>query len=225
MNSNRKISLAAGVIYVITFASVPTLSLYTAVHGPNFMLGFGSETEVIVGGILEIIVAFAGIGTAVVLYPVLRKQNQPMALGLVTARIVEAGTIFGGVAALLTVVSLRHIGTGDEVVITGRAFVLMYDRFFMIGQGLMPAIDDILLGLLLYHSRLIPRPLAVIGIIGGPILLVGEVSQLFGVIGLRDPITMMSAIPVAFFELTLGIWLIVKGFTPSALEDNKLAAS
>ena len=76
INSNRKTAMAAGVLYLITFVSIPTLALYRSVHGPNYILGPGPDTSVIIGGILEIIVALAGIGTAVALYPILKKQNE-----------------------------------------------------------------------------------------------------------------------------------------------------
>lgn len=215
MTSIRKTSLIAGVIYVITFASIPTLTLYRAIHDPNYVMSDGPDSDVITGAILEIIVAMGCVGTAVVLYPVLKKQNQAMALGFVGSRIVEAGTIIVGVASLLTIVGLRQSGVGPEAVMTGRALVMLYDKFFLVGQSLMPAVNDVLLGLLLYQSRLVPRSLSVIGIVGGPILLSSDVGVLFGIIGQRDPLAMMSAIPVALFEITLGILLIFNGFSDS----------
>jgi len=215
VKSFRKTSLVAGVIYVITFVSIPTLTLYTSIHDPNYMVGNGADSKVIIGSVLEIIVALAGVGSAVVLYPVLRKQNQSMALGLVGARIIEAGTIFAGVASLITVVSLRQSGVGDDGTVVARALVTLYDQFFLIGQSLMPVFDDLLLGLLLYHSRLVPRGLALIGILGAPLLLSSDIAVLFGFLEQKQPLAMMSAIPVALFEISFGILLIVKGFNKS----------
>lgn len=220
MDSNRKTSLAAGVLYLLTFVSIPTLALYRSIHEPNYILGSGPETEVIVGGILEIIVGLACIGTAVVLYPILKKQNEGMALGLVGSRILEAGTIFAGVMFLLTVVTLRQTGAGTEALVTSHTLVTMYDRMFLIGQSFMPAINDILLGLLLYQSRLVPRGLALIGIIGGPVLIAGDILVLFGLMGQHDPSTALFAVPVALFEFSLGIYLTVKGFRPSMITSN-----
>ena len=100
-SSQRKISLTAGILYLLTFVSIPTLALYGPVKGANYILGAGPDTAAIIGGILEIIVALAGIGTAVVLFPVLKKQNEGLALGLVASRVLEASTIFVGVAFLL----------------------------------------------------------------------------------------------------------------------------
>jgi len=218
MSSLRKTSLVAGVLYLLTFVSIPTLALYGAVHDPNYIIGSGSDIPVLIGGVLEIIVALACIGSAVALYPVLKNQNEGIALGLVSSRVLEAGTIFAGVSFLFTVVTLRQTGAGTETLITSHTLVTMYDRMFLIGQSFMPAVNDLLLGFLLYQSRLIPRGLSIIGLIGGPILIVGDVSVLFGFIDQHAPLTSLFAIPVALFEFSLGIWLVVKGFnsTPTA---------
>jgi Domain of unknown function (DUF4386) len=129
------------------------------VHDPNYIVGPGSNTPVIIGGVLEVIVALAGIGTAVVLYPVVKRQNEAVALGFVSARVLEAATIFVGVASLLAVVTLRQAGAGPDAVVTGQALVALYDRMFLLGQSLIPALNALLLGSLLYQSRLVPRVL------------------------------------------------------------------
>ena len=208
----RKTSLTAGVLYLLTFVSIPTLVLYGPVHNPNYIIGHGPDTAVIIGGILEIIVALAGISTAVVLYPVVRKQNESAALGLVAARILESGTIFVGVAFLLSIVALRQDGAGANALVTGHALATLYDRIFLLGQSFMPAICDLLLGVMLYRSRLVPRGLALIGIIGAFPLLAGYIAVLFGVIGQHSALAGLSAVPVALFEFSLGIYLVVKGF-------------
>jgi hypothetical protein len=220
MSSLRKTSLLAGVIYLLTFVSIPTLVIYGQVKGANYITGTGPDTSAIIGGILEIIVALAGIGTAVVLYPVLRKQNESAALGLVAARILESGTTFVGVAFLLSIVTLRQAGAGADALITSHALVALYDRIFLLGQSFMPAICDLLLGFLLYQSRLVPRVLSLIGIVGGPVLLIGYFAILFGLIGQHAPLAGLFAIPVALFEFSLGIYLLVKGFKPSPVTDG-----
>lgn len=212
MSSMRKTSLLAGVLYLITFVSIPTLSLYTDVHGVGYVLGAGPDTPALVGAVLEIIVALAGISTAVVLFPVLKKQNQEAALGLVAARILEAGTIFVGVAFILSIVTLRQAGAGTEAMATSHALITLYDRIFLLGQSFMPAICDLLLGFLLYKSRLVPRTLSLIGMVGAPLLIVGYVAILFGVVDRISVPAMLSAVPVALFEFSLGVWLVVKGF-------------
>ena len=221
--STRKTALAAGVLYLLTFVSIPTLALYGAIRDPNYIIGSGPDTSVLIGAVLEIIVALAGIGTAVALYPVLKKQNEGVALGFVGSRVLEASTIFAGVAFLLTIVSLRQAGAGADALITGHALVTMYDRIFLIGQSFMPAVNDLLLGFLLYRSRLVPRVLPLIGIVGAALLVTGDIAVLFGLIGQHAPSTGLAALPVALFEFSLGVWLVVKGFNPSPILSRETA--
>jgi len=223
-SSQRKTSFAAGLLYLLTFVSIPTLALYSQVKGANYIIGAGPDTAVIIGGILEITVALAGIGTAVVLFPVLKKQNEGVALGLVASRILEASTMFVGVAFLLSIVILRQAGAGADALVTSHALATLYDRIFLLGQSFMPAVNDLLLGYLLYKARLVPRALSLIGIVGGPVLVVGYITVLFGLIGQHAPLTGLFAIPVALFEFALGIWLLIKGFNSkavAALESKK----
>jgi hypothetical protein len=154
MDSLRKTSLAAGLLYLITFVSIPTLALYGSVKGLNYIVGSGPDTRMIIGGVLEMIVALAAIGTAVALYPVVKRQNEGVALGFVGVRTLEAGTIFAGVASLLAVVALRQAEAGASALATGQALVGVYDGMFLIGQSTLPAVNAVLLGYLLYKSRL-----------------------------------------------------------------------
>ncbi|MCU0467242.1 MAG: DUF4386 domain-containing protein [Arcicella sp.] len=218
MNSVRKTSLIAGGLYLLTFVSIPTITLYEDVKKANYLTSTGSDNAAIVGGILEIIVALAGISTAVVLFPVLKKHNETMALGLVAARILESGTIFVGVAFILSIVSLRQEGAGADTLATSHALVSLYHRIFLLGQSFMPAVCDLILGLLLYKSRLVPRIIAFIGIIGAPILVAGYFTVLFGIFERLDPVPALSAVPVALFELSLGIYLIIKGLKKSLIK-------
>ncbi len=224
MTSDRKISLTAGLLYLLTFVSIPTLTLYTQAKTANYILSSGSDTSAIIGGVLEVIVALAGIGTAVVLFPLLKKQNESAALGLVASRVLEASTIFLGVAFILTVVTLKQAGTGTEGLVIGHTLVNLYDRIFLLGQSFMPAINDLLLGFLLFKSRLVPRALSMIGIVGAVALLAGYFAVMFGLVGQHAPLAGLSAIGVALFEFSLGVWLVIKGFNPkavAALESKK----
>jgi Domain of unknown function (DUF4386) len=217
VNLRRKNSLVAGALYLLTFISIPTLALYAGVHDPNFIVGSGPNTGVLVGAIFEIIVALAGIGTAVALYPVLKRQSEGRALGFVTSRVVEGSAIFVGVGCILTLVSLQQAGLGADALITGRALIAMYDRMFLLGGSLMPAVNALLLGSLLYQSRLVPRVLPAIGLIGAPLLLAGDGAVLFGLIDRISSPALLLAIPIALWEFSLGVWLVVKGFKPSPI--------
>jgi len=216
MATSRKIALAAGILYLLTFVSVPQFALYTAVRDPNYLVGTGSDTGVIVGAILEIIVALTGIGTAVALYPALKRQNESFSLGFLGSRILEAATIFAGVVSLMTMVTLRKSGIGADALVTGRMLIAQYD-WFHLGQLVMPAVNDLLLGLLFYQSRLVPRILPVLAFIGVPLLVANTFLLMFGVTGPALTLTTLGVIPIAGFEFALGVYLTVKGFKPTAI--------
>ena len=217
MSSHRKTSLVAGALYLLTFVSIPTLALYRPVRDPKFIVGPGPDTGVYFGGMLELIVALACIGTAVALYPVVKRQNEGLALGFVGARVLEAGTIFAGVACLLSVVTLRQAGAGADALVTGHALVAMYDRLFLVGQSFMPALNAVLLGSLLYQSRLVPRVLPLLGLIGAPLLVASDITVLFNLLGSTSTPVALAALPIALWEFSLGVWLVVKGFRPAAI--------
>jgi hypothetical protein len=217
MDSLRKTSLIAGLCYLISFVSIPTLLLYTAVHEPNFIVGPGPDTPVLIGGVLEMIVALAGLGSAVALYPIVKRQNEGMALGLVGTRTIEGAVIVAGVACLLTVVTLRQAGVGPEGLVTGQALVGLYDRLFLLSQSTMPAFNALMLAPLLYWSRLVPRLLPTVGMIAAPLLLAGTAAVLFGVIERGSPLQLVLGIPIALWEFSLGVYLVVKGFKPSPI--------
>ena len=221
MSSMRKSSLAAGFFYLLSFVSIPTLALYAPVHSMNYLTSPGTDTGLFTGVILEIIVALACIGTGVALYPVLKKQQEAVALGFVGTRILEAGTIFVGVTFLLSAVTMRQEGAGPGSLVTGQVLVALYDRIFLVGQSFIPAINGILLGYLMYRSRLVPRILPVIGFIGAALLLTGDLAVLFGYVGQREPSTGLFALPIAIWEFSLGIYLVVKGFRPSEITSGK----
>jgi Domain of unknown function (DUF4386) len=225
MDSLRKTALTAGVIYLITFISIPTIALYGPVRNdPNYIVGPGPDTPVIFGGVLEIIVALACIGTAVVLYPVVKRQNEAVAMGFIGARVLEAAAIFAGVVSILSVVTLRQAGAGPDALVTGQALVALHNWTTLLGQGFLPAVNALLLGSLLYRSRLVPRIIPLVGLLGAPLLVVSDIATLFG---LKEPVSALSALaalPIALWEFSLGVYLIVKGFKPSPITARMVAA-
>src|SRR5665811_162589 len=186
MDSTRKTALVAGIFYVITFVSIPTLGLYSLVKGKDFIISSGADTGALWGCFLEVIVALAGIGTAVTLFPVVKRQNEGMALGFVATRTLEAAMIFAGVASLLSLVALQRAGASgaDATSLTtvGQALVAFYNAVFLVGQSLMPVANALLLGTLMYRSGLVPRVIPLIGLIGAPLQLTAVILTMFGVI-------------------------------------------
>src|SRR5918911_3715305 len=176
MSPYRQNSLAGGVLYLITFVSIPTFILYSAVKSANYIVSSGPDTSTAIGGILEMIVGLAGIGTALALYPVLRRQGQSRALGFVASRTVECTCIFGGVAILLSLVTLRQSGAGSAALPTAHALVGLYNSLFLVSQGFIPAVNAVFLGTLLYQSRLVPRWLPTLGLIGAALIVASDLG-------------------------------------------------
>jgi len=197
----------------------------------DWILSSGGHTAVLVGGFLEVIVAFACVRTAVTLYPVVKRQNEGTALGFVAARVLEAGMIFTGVISLLSLVTLRqHLGgaagaDAASLVTTGASHVAVYDWTFLLGQTLMPAINALLLGSLMYRSRLVPRVIPAMGLIGAPLLIIAVFATLFAQHSALTGLAALPVIPVAAWELSLGVWLVVKGFRPSPITTGMAATT
>jgi Domain of unknown function (DUF4386) len=227
----RKTSLVAGIFYLITFVSIPTLGLYSSVKGKDFIVSSGADTGALLGCFLEVIVGLAGIGTAVTLFPVVRRQNEGMALGFVAARTLEAAMIFTGVASLLSLVTLHQdLGTATganaaSLAAIGASHVATYNWAFTLGQSLMPGINALLLGTLMYRSGLVPRVLPVIGLIGAPLHITAVVLTMFGVIDRIGSVALIAALPIAAWEFSLGVYLVVKGFKSCPITDEMRAAS
>jgi Domain of unknown function (DUF4386) len=215
---------AAGIFYLITFVtSVPALLLLKAsvLGHPDYVTSAGHDARVLWGCLLDLGNATTAVGTAVALFPVLKRQNESMALGFVTSRMFEAATIVVGVVSLLAVVTLRqdHVGSAADpgaLSVTADALADVRDWTFLIGPGLMPAVNAVLLATLLYRSRLVPRVIPTIGLVGAPLLLAAFLATYFGVIEQVSSISGLATLPIAAWELTIGVWMVVKGFKPYA---------
>jgi hypothetical protein len=225
MDPLRKTAFVAGALYLITFlASIPALALLDPVlSNPDYIVGSGADTSVVLGAILDVINALACIGTAIVLFPVVKRQSETLALGFVTSRLLEAAIIVGGVVSLLSVVTLRQDlagATGADaasLVTVGQSLVASRDWTVLLGPGLMAAVNALLLGTLMYRSGLVPRVIPLLGLIGAPLLLASVTATLFGVFEQFSPPALILVLPVALWELSLGTWLVVKGFKPSPI--------
>jgi hypothetical protein len=220
----RKLALAGGVLYLVTIVfSIPAVFLLGPVlTDPGYILGAGADGQVLLGAFLDLVTALACIGTAVALYPVIKRQSEAASIGFVATRIFEAGVIVIGVVSLLAVVSLRQdggaAGTDPAAMLTvGQAFVAVRDVTFLIGPGFVPGLNALLLGYVLYRSRLVPRVIPAIGLVGAPLFLVSASAS---ILGLNEQVSVLSAIalvPIFAWELSLGLWLTFKGFRPSAM--------
>ncbi len=218
----QTIARVTGVLFLITFiTSIPAYFFYVPVlDDPRYIVGAGADSSVSMGALLELLLIIANIGTAVVLYPVVKRVNEILALGYVTARIVECAFIAVGILSLLTVVALRQgAAAGADAgsfVTAGQSLVALHEWTRQLGPGFVVGVGNgLILGYLMYRSRLVPRGMAVLGLIGGPLIIVTGVGVLLGVLE-EGGVWQVAVIPEFFWELSLGIWLTVRGFNPSA---------
>jgi hypothetical protein len=228
MDSARRTSFITGVLFIITFVtSIPAaLLLYTPVlEDANYIVGAGADAGVALGAFLEVLLIVANVGTAVVLFPILKRQNEPLALGYVTARLVECTFIAIGIVSLLAVVTLRQDfaaaagGDPGSFVTAGKSLVAIHDWTFLLGPGWVVGVGNgLILGWLMYRSGLVPRGMALLGLVAGPVLLAGGTAALLGVIEPDSALKNLAAAPEFVWELSLGIYLMVKGFKASGVQ-------
>ncbi len=222
MNPDRKATLAAGLFYIGTFIfSIPALSLYDGVvNDAKFVLGSGSDQGVLWGGLIEILTGLTGIGTAVALYPILKRWGPGRAVGFVASRTLEAAMIFTGVLAVLAIFTLRQDSTAvtdtNALTTIANALVAVKNWSFLLGPGLMPAINAVCFATIMYRSRLVPRWMPTIGLIGAPLLIVSSTASLFGAWEQVSTPALLMAIPIAIWEFSVGVYMTVKGFRAPA---------
>ncbi|GAA4756477.1 DUF4386 domain-containing protein [Actinomycetospora chibensis] len=222
----RRIALAAGLLYLVTFAaSIPQLALFAdLVADPaGFVRTPGSSTSVLWGSWLEVITALAAVGTALALYPVARRVSRTAALGFVTSRVVEATMILVGVLCVLSVVALRSDLAGaagaqaDALGVVAAALVEVRQWSFLVGPGLIPGINALFLGYVMYRSRLVPRIIPIVGLVGAPLIIMSATVTMLGGWEQVSVAGSLCALPIALWEFSLGVWLTVKGFRPTSL--------
>jgi hypothetical protein len=219
----QRIARITGVLWILTYVfSIPAYLLYDPVlSDAGFITGTGSEAKVLVGAFSELLLIIANIGTAVVPYSILKRHSERLALGFVTARVMECTFIAVGILSMLALVTLRQDLAGantDPATLdaVGRSLVAIKEWTFALGPGFVVGVGNgLILGYLMYRSGLVPRRLAMLGLIGGPLICVSGVAVLFGAIDQGSAWQGLATIPEFFWELLLGIYLTVKGFKPS----------
>lgn len=212
-----------GALFALTIVtSIAGLILYDPVlNDADYILGEGSDTRVQAGALAEIFLVITNIGTAVVIWPIVRRQSETLALSYVASRIVESVVIAVGLISLLSVVSLREDfagGGADEgsLTVAGEALVAIHDLTFLLGPGFGVGVNGLVLGYLFYKSGLVPRQLAVFGLVGGPLIFASAIAVLFGAYE-QDGAHFVFSIPEIIFEVGITIYTLVKGFRPSPI--------
>jgi hypothetical protein len=232
MNATRKIALVTGILMIITFlGSIPAqLVLYhpLLIDPAKYIGGSGADPGVSLGALLELITVIANIGTAVVLYPLVKRQNGTIALAYVASRVVESAAIMVGIFSVVAVVMLRHDFAGAagadsaSLVTAARSLVAVHDATFLLGPGIFAGLGNgVLLGYLMYRSGLVPRQITLLGLVGGPLIIAAGIAVLFGVFEAGSAWQAIATIPEFFWELSFGIYLTVKGFKPSPITSGQ----
>lgn len=220
---SRRISMTFGALYLITFAtSIPALWLYQPVldNPAGYVAGAGHDNRILLGAFLELLLIIANIGTATVVFPLLKRANEICAVSYVTARVMESTFILVGILSVVAVVTLRqNPSAGSDATLGTIAYTLadIKDWTFILGPGFVVGIGNgLLLGYLMYRSELVPRRMAILGLIGGPLIIITGVLALFGVIQWGGSVQSFATLPEAIWELLLGIYPLVWGFRAAA---------
>ena len=222
MTSLRRTALVAGLLYLATFiAGIPPSFLYAPVlTDPNAVLTAGNDGQILWGVFLDLCTGMAGIGTAVALFSVVKRQHEGAAIGFVTTRVIEGAMLFIAGLSMLTLVSLRQAAAtaSDPQTLTaiGQTLVDVRNGTHLLGPGLMPAFNACLLGYLMLRSGLVPRWMPILGLIGAPLLFSSSLGTLFGV---NDPMSIwtgIATIPIFIWELSIGLYMTFRGFRPTA---------
>ncbi len=231
MTSTRRTALIFGLLFLATFVfSIGGALLYNPVlHPAKFMAGTGGDTRVRLGAFCEVLLIIANIGTAVVVYPILRRQSETLSLGYVTARLADCTFIAIGIVSLLAVVSLHQKAAGPDAgsLLSGaKSLVSVRNWTFVLGPGFVVGVGNgLILGYLMHRSGLVPRGLAMLGLIGGPLICISGLGVVLDVIDKGGAAQTIATIPEFFWELSLGIYPIVKGFKASPILEAGLPTS
>ena len=223
MSLDQKRARWFGVLYLITFVtSIPALALYETVlrHPVSYIAGAGHDKQVLFAALLELLLIIANIGTAVVIFPIVRRLNEELALGYVTARLVESMFILVGILCMLAIITLRNQVAGPDEGTVAYTLAAIKDWTFLLGPGWVVGWGNgLILGYLMYRSGLVPRRAALLGLVGGPLIIVSGTAVMFTG---NDPsstlhtVQAIVSIPEILWELFLGIYCTIWGFRRDA---------
>ncbi|MCV2394268.1 DUF4386 domain-containing protein [Actinotalea sp. M2MS4P-6] len=223
MSPSRRTAALAGALYFVTHVtSVAAVALYGPMRSdPGWVLGDASATPVVLGAMLDVMLALAVVGTAVALYPLVRRVSARGALGYVALRTLEACGIVLGAVAVLALVAVRGLGLEPAVLAgVGGALVAVYTKAFFIGPSLVVVVHSLLLAVVLYRHRSVPRWIPVLSFVGAPLVLVSNLLVQAGVYGYDSPWAPLSALPLFAWEISLALRLILRGLdVPAQVVD------
>jgi hypothetical protein len=223
MTTTRKLALGAGLFYIATFVfSIPTLGMTdTFVNDPNFVHGAGSSTAVAWAALFDMLTGLTGIGTAVMVYPVIKRFGRTNAIGFVASRTLEAAVLAVSAISLLSVVTLRNdLGATNAAGLdaAAAALVAVHKWTFLLGPGFMATVNALFFASVLRRSGLVPRLIPTIGLVGAPVLAFSSIVTLLGGWSQTSSIAMLCTLPIATWELSVGVYMALKGFTTPSFD-------
>jgi hypothetical protein len=223
MSLDQKRARVFGVLYLVTFAtSIPALALYQPVLDDpiGYIAGAGHDTQILFAALLELLLIIANIGTAVVIFPIVRRQNEELALGYVTSRVVECTFILVGIVSVLGIITLRNQVAGGAEGTVAYTLAGIKDWTFLLGPGWVVGWGNgLILGYLMYRSGLVPRRPALLGLIGGPLIILSGTAVMLSGDHPSDTLRSLqglATIPEFLWELFLGVYCTFKGFRPAS---------
>ncbi|WP_035771871.1 DUF4386 domain-containing protein [Arthrobacter sp. Br18] len=239
MELSRPTAVIAGVFFLLTqMGAIAGAALYSPIlRGTDYITGAGTDDSILLGALFELLLVISAVGTAVTLYPILKRQNEGVALGFVAARVLEAAVLLVGILSLLSIVTLRRQFDGaadaDLAALStiGSSLVALHGWTFLFGPNFALGAASLLLAYLMYSSGLVPRAIAVLGLVGGVLIVLSAIAVMFGAYEQMSTVGLLVALPVFAWEVSLAVWLITKGFrpmgiltAPAALADVAAAA-
>jgi len=219
----RRLALIGGVLWLITFVtSIPAFFIFyaPALDEVDYIVGTGQDARVATGAFLEMLLILANIGTALAFLPILRRQNYALAHGYFAARIMECVFIAVGIVSMLALLTLRRDGgeSSESLITAGQSLVAIHDATFLLGPGFMVGVGNgLILGYLMYRSGLVPRGLTILALVGGPLIIISGTLVMYDVIDAGSPVQGLMSAPEALWELSLGLYLVFKGFKPAPI--------
>lgn len=223
MNSDRRTATLFGWLFIATFVlSIPAFFIFYApvLDTPEYITGAGADENTIVGlgAVSEVLLIIANVGTAVVIFPILKRFSETGAIAYVSARLVEAIFIAMGLVAILAILFLREETPGISDSALGQVLLAFHDRTFLVGPGFFAGVaNGIILGYLMYRTGLVPRGMTILGLVGGPLLALTAIAIMLGLTERGSAVQGIATIPEFFWELSLGIYCVVKGFRPTPI--------
>src|SRR5688500_9461636 len=213
---SQRIARIFGLLYLLTFVtSIAALLLFQPLldDPAGYVANGGSDSRIFFGALLELLLIITNIGTAVIIYPLVRRQNPVLAIGYVTARIVESTFILVGILAVLSIVTLSQQNAGGDEGAIAYTLAALKDWTFMLGPGFIVGWGNgLILGYLMYASGLMPRSLTWLGLVGGPLIIVSGVAAMFDGGHPHVWYQGIATIPEFLWELSLGIYPLIWGF-------------